>query len=293
MSDRSGGFYSDEHKARFRRRSVEVRRGGPASRLCGARTRTGGRCGRPPLAGHTRCLRHAGPHAARAHRVRQLKALAVGKLSVEAFEHQEARRATNAVRNAWRRDPWLAGATIDLGEHEERFQRESGVARLNTIAPAVLDWLRWRYRRLQIDRHRDEDWARVLFEEYPRRVQQAGTPPPEFDPSQQGAPPRWKVGWTAPQSKRHSLDVPRARAKLPITRPFDDPAMVKVSEGRLARVAYEQREVLAPLLKCCAGPDEQRTLVRALAVYLDRPDDRVAYRRWAEIISGLQTPGQA
>ena len=68
-------------------------------------------------------------------------------------------------------EPWRPGQTIDLGAFEERFLIESGSARLGAavrVPPAVLDWLRWRYRRLKIDRKRDEEWLRVLREDYPR-----------------------------------------------------------------------------------------------------------------------------
>ena len=287
----TGGFYSDVHAAKFMARAESARRGGPDSRICGARTRSGGVCQQPPLVAHTRCLRHAGPHHARLHRQRQLQAFARGKLPLEAFERFEARRAVNALRNAWRRDPWTPGQTIELGEHEERFQTESGLARLNEpVAPAVLDWLRWRYRRLQVDRRRDIEWARVVREEYPRRVRDAGPAPAEYDSTAQGvSSPRWTAGAPSSRSKRLRDDAPhlppaaaRAAGK---SSSVDD---IDVSKEVLARVAYQQRDVLAPLLSLCAGPREQGMLIRELAIYLDRPTDLAAVQSWTSLVSMLR-----
>lgn len=287
----TGGFYSDEHAARFMSRAEATRRGGVDSQICGARTRTGGRCGQPPLAGGRRCLRHAGPHHARQHRQRQLRAFAEGRLPAEAFARMETRRAANALRNAWRRDPWTPGQTIDLGEHEQRFLIETGIARLGApVAPAVLDWLRWRYRRLQVDRRRDEEWWRIVRDEYPRRVRDAGDPAPNYDPPVSGfGQPRWTASPPSARSKRLRDDAPHAPAlfRQAIVKPsyLDE---IEISETDLARVAYEQRDVLAPLLSLCTGTREQRMLIRELAIYLDRPTDLAAVRRWTALVTTLR-----
>ncbi len=288
----AGGFYSDVHAARFMARAANVRRGGDHSRICGARTRSGGACQQPPLAGATRCLRHAGPHHARHHRQQQLQAFAEGRLSNEAFARVEARRAANALRNAWRRDPWTPGRTIDLGEHEARFLTESGLARQSApVAPAVLDFMRWRYRRLQVDHRRDGEWARVVNEEYPRRVRDAGPPPAGHDPGACAvAKPVWTARTPATGSKRLRSDSTRVSSPEPAAQtiqpsPFDD---TEVSESRLAQVAYEQRDVLAPLLSFCTGTREQRFLIRELAIYLDRPTDLAAVRSWTSLVSMLR-----
>jgi len=288
----NGGFNSDEQRANFLAASERVRLGGSDAKICGARTKTGGVCRQAALKGGTRCLRHAGPHHARLHRQRQLKAFARGTLPREDFERFETRRAVNALRSAWRRDPWTPGETIDLGEHEDRFRLESGLAALSRpIAPAVLDWLRWRYRRLQIDRRRDSEWARVVSEDYPHRLRDAGSPPPEFDPGAVGAVrPRWAAEPPLSRSKRLRDDRPHApprtgqhQAMQPS--PFDE---IEVSESQLAQVAYEQRDVLAPLMGLCTGTREQRLLIRELAIYLDRPTDLAAMRRWTAMVSTLR-----
>ena len=63
---------------------------------------------------------------------------------------------------------------------------------------------------------------------------------------------------------------------------------IQVSEEVLARVAYQQRDVLAPLLSFCAGPREQRMLIRELAIYLDRPTDLAAVRSWTARVTALR-----
>jgi len=213
-------------------------------------------------------------------------------MSSEAFARVEARRMANAVRNAWRRDPWTPGRTIDLGEHEQRFLTESGLACQSApVPPAVLDWLRWRYRRLQLDHRRDGEWARVVNEEYPRRVRDAGPPPAGHDPSA-GAVDKsvWTVRTPATGSKRLRSDPmrvsspePAARAMMPT--PFDS---IDVSEADLARVAYEHRDILGPLLRLCHGMSEQRLVIRELAIYLHRPTDLAAVRSWASLVSTLR-----
>ncbi len=213
-------------------------------------------------------------------------------MSSEAFARMEARRTLNALRNAWRRDPWMLGRTIDLGEHEARFLTESGLAcQFAPVAPAVLDWLRWRYRRLQVDHRRDGEWARVVSEEYPRRVRDAGPPPAGHDPSA-GALDRsvWTARTPATGSKRLRSDPTRVLSPEPAAHtvkpsPFDD---IEVSESRLAQVAYEHRDILGPLLGLCHGMSEQRLVIRELAIYLHSPTDLAAMRRWTSLVSTLR-----
>lgn len=288
------GFLSEDHAESFAARRQDCNRGSGNQLVCGARTRGGGACQQPPLTGHTRCLRHAGPKAARALRERQIVALAAGRMSPAEFERHELRRSANRLRDAWKRDPWAPGQTIDLGVHEDRFQTESGLARLDqSVAPAVVDWLRWRYRRLQIDRRRDDEWARVVLEEYPRRVRKAGMPPPGYDPSATGSATRvWLVGEARRQSKRSRGDA-RRRAAATERRPHRVPSPrgaghSSADESRLALVAYEQRDVLAPLLDLCADEDEQRALVRTLADYLDQPANLDSMHRWIGAVSELR-----
>lgn len=278
------GFLSEEHEDAFVSARAGHNRGGAWRRVCGASTRGGGVCQQPPLSGHTRCLRHAGPKAAQALRLRQIAELAAGRLTPAEFERRELRRAANRTRETWKRDPWAPGRTIDLGDHEERFQVESGVAAAGVpIAPAVLDWLRWRYRRLQIDRQRGNEWVRVIHEEYPRRLRDAGPAPVHSDPrAATGIQPLWSASSPPVGSRRLGEDRPRppAPTRNGNTMKPDRLDNIEVREDRLAEVAYQQRDVLAPLLALCFGAGEQRALIRALAIYLDRPTDLAAMRYW-------------
>lgn len=75
----------------------------------------------------------------------------------------------------------MLGTTIDLGAHEDAL-RAALAARgvpydMRTLAPAVADWLRWKFRRYQIDRTDAARWERVLAGDLPRRVKDAGPPP--------------------------------------------------------------------------------------------------------------------
>lgn len=288
----TGGFYSPEHEATFYKARSRHARGGEDAEICGARTRSGGVCSQMPLRGGKRCLRHAGPHAARAHRERQMHDLALGRITFEAFIRAEARRAVNRLRWDWKKNSWHPGQTIDLGVYEERFRSESGIARLGASArvpPAVLDWLRWRYRRLQIDRKRNEEWLRVLREDYPRRVREAGPPPaPEDTPAPTTAPsPLWRAERVSVTSKRQRLDAPRVVSE-PEPRQLQEREMPEsLDESALALFVAEHRDVLAPLLGKCRSWSEQRTVILALHEYLGAPEDEGAGARWRDAVTEL------
>src|SRR5690606_12457668 len=131
-------------------------------------------------------------------------AVQLGRMSWEDFARAEAKRAANRLRARWKKDPWAPGRTIDLGSYEERFQIELGRPdeRGHVIAPAVLDWLRWKFRRLQVDRQRDNEWAAVLRFDYPDRGRAAGQAPGiELLPPEPGAAV-WSAGPPATTSKR-------------------------------------------------------------------------------------------
>lgn len=292
----TGGFYSPEHEARFHEAAKRMARGGADSEICGARTRTGGVCRQPRLRGGKRCLRHGGPHAARAHRERQLHDLALGRIRFEAFSRAEAKRAVNRLRWEWKKNPWQPGQTIDLGAFEERFRIESGIARLGAgvrVPPAVLDWLRWRFRRLQIDRKRDEEWLRVLREDYPRRVRDAGPPPSMGTAPHINAPePLWRAERVGVRSKRQRRDAPRAVPEPPTRKLRERPVPDDIDENALALMAAEHRDTLAPLLDKCRSEKEQRTVILALREYLAAPTDSGAGARWRDAVTELWSRGQ-
>lgn len=281
-----GGFYSSEQEANFKAANVLHRRGGQAETVCGARTRAGGHCRGKPIIGSKRCLKHAGPHAARAFRERQLLDLARGKISLEEFSKYEARRAANRLRDQWKKNPWLPGTTIQLGEYEQAFIDESGLAHgSEPVAPALLDWLRWRYRRLQIDRKRDAEWIQVLRIEFPRRVRDMGVPSKEdlITLEQRHTPGLWTVGKPVPFSRRHNLDRPKLETKpkrgaLPRIRLRDD------DPEALARILCEHHLLLGQLFAKCRDAAEKLSVIAALQSYLSDPTEPKAVQRWAETV---------
>ncbi len=296
-----GGFYSDEQKANFRAANVLHRRGGPNEVVCGAQTRTGGQCQQKPLQGSRRCLRHAGPHAARAFRERQLQDVRRGNITPEEFAAYEARRAANRLRDNWKKNAWLAGRTIDLGEYEWTFQQESGISQRNDpLAPAVLDWLRWKYRRLQIDRKRGAEWVRVLREELPRRIEAAGTPTLEDLAliEQHAASTSTSAYWTAdgkklPFSKRQNLDQPRALSAKAVVRvpgPRKGKRRAEPSDEEILALCVKHGATLRGLFEKCRDDKERSAVVAALHDYDSKPDDTKALSRWAETVRILNTP---
>lgn len=167
------GFHSSQHRLAFEQGRERFQRGGPCAEACGARTRAGSPCLDVPLGdGGGRCLRHAGPKAARAYRERQLAQMQTGALAPDAFARAEARRARNALLDAWKKNPAVPGATIDLGPDEADFGAAAGRLGVNVAAlyPAVADWLRWRWQRHGIDCPSEATWLRAVREVLPRKI---------------------------------------------------------------------------------------------------------------------------
>lgn len=286
------GFYTETQERNFRKANERVRRGGSDAAVCGARTRTGGACLALPVKGSVRCIKHCGPKVARAHRERQKQMFLSGKLPAAEWQRAEAKRAANRLRETWKRNPWEPGSTIDLGEHEWTFGREAGLQGRPTMPPAVLDWLRWKYRRLQIDRKRDTDWMRVLREELPKRTNAAGPPPEavivEAEHERASVARLWHASDTAQFSKRTRPDRPAVRA--PETRPSlrrrGPPALqaVTTEEERadLSMFIYQHIDVLGPMFEQCRE-HERMEIVTALRAFLCDPSDRGARDRWMRI----------
>lgn len=169
------GFRSQTQAENFEAAARLHRRGGPLSPACGARSKTGRTCTQVPISGSVRCLRHAGPDAARVHRQNQLAGLRTGRVSPPEFARAEARRARNRLVEGWKRNPSLPGQTIDLGPNEGRFQAALGALGVDpgTALPALADWLRWRFQRMQLDRSDDVAWTRAVLTNLPRRMADA------------------------------------------------------------------------------------------------------------------------
>jgi hypothetical protein len=170
------GFKSDAQRDNFEAATKLHRLGGPLAKTCGARLPGGkGLCGSPPVRSEKRCLSHGGPHAARRFRVRQLRELATGKLSPAEWARAEDRRARNVLKDRWKKDPRVLGATIDLGPDEWAF-RDAAKQRdvdVDALYPAIADWLRWQWQRNQRDRGNLEAWMRICRSDLPKRTEKA------------------------------------------------------------------------------------------------------------------------
>lgn len=318
------GFWHEEHEAALGAARVRVQRGGPDAVVCGARNRTGAACLNLPIReGKGRCMNHAGPHAARLHRERQRQAFLSGKISHTEWSKAEARRAANRLGWAWKKNPWVPGTTIDLGpaEHDLRADLLRRGLDVATLAPAVADWLRWRYRRTQIDRQDERGWLRTLVEVLPGRITKAG-PRPDAMPADVGADvvagaevaytaepsnaaqPRTRAPvkvrtWTpdgessARTSKRLRDDTPRApkvirgkgygRRGRPRTQPPKEEEMDDLMAAYRAH-----RVTVAPMLERCRSEGEQLAVLRALRDFMADPSDAGARDRWCTYVRTLR-----
>jgi hypothetical protein len=205
-----------------------------------------------------------------------------GKIGHAEFALSEAKRAANRLRDQWKKDPWLHGRTIDLGEHEMAFQGElyhwSG-SRL--LAPAIMDWLRWKFRRLQIDRLQNEAWALLLRDELPRRIRLAGDEPPAGWTEQRPVEPAaWEASGVPVASKRIRRDIARVRREpQPQALPTLSP-LAEIDADVIAKIVSDCREVLAPLLARCVTDDERSGLVAALVQYVQEPHSASRRADW-------------
>jgi hypothetical protein len=170
------GFIDDNHRIAFEAARERVRRGGPEALCCGARLRSGGLCGHPPVSGSKRCRLHCGPVVSRQLRDIEIEQLARGELAHEDFAARDARRAANRTRDRWKRDPWQPGQTLDLGPHEECFVTAMIFAghRPERLAPAVLDACRWKWRRFMVDRRNEAAWQAWCSSDLHVRIEGAG-----------------------------------------------------------------------------------------------------------------------
>lgn len=287
-------LHSSEHQTNFAAARARHCRGGADEVLCGARLRSGGACRQKPLAGHSRCIRHAGPHAARAFRERQRAAFRTGKISAVEFERAEARRAANRLRDRWKKNPWTPGQTIDLGEHEWAFRHESGIASrsMASVPPGVLDWLRWKYRRLQLDRRRDSEWRRVVISELPNRVERAGPPTADnFVEAENGDGPPTTVWRVDPTEKTYSKRRRADKQKMPKrTRRLKALPVRPSSESdtrELAEIVHRHSAALSPLFAKCASAADQLVLATAFRDLVAHPGDSQAHWRWAQTLRSL------
>lgn len=276
-------------------------RGGPLAPACGARTRNGGACTNPPIKeSKRRCLSHCGPKAANAYRERQKRRFEAGQISAEEWNRAEARRAANRLGEAWKKDPWVLGRTIDLGEHEAAFVEALGGIDVAALSPAVVDWLRWKYQRLQIDTRNDAAWMDVRLNKLPARVESAGKRSEATLGSAAGTNGVLGVwqpskGSSAAPSRRSLPDHPRApqpprrSAVARAGRPRVRPASAD-EQKELLDLYRDYVSVLRPIMELTNGEAKQWAVLRTLRAYLNSPQDAAAHQRWLELAQATIVP---
>jgi hypothetical protein len=271
------GFLNDRHRTAFELARDEHRRGGALAKCCGAHTRNGTACGMPPLKGHTRCLRHAGPHAARRHRDEQLHELAAGRLDPAVFEKAEKRRAANRMRQLWKKDPWISGSTLALGSHEDAFRASLTALgwRVEDIPPAVLDWARWRFRRLQIDRQQDTGWAEALVE-LRDQVARAGHPADELRADCGGGAAFFTPDRVSGYSRRTRLDISNTRSE--VSKQVKARRSKPANAADLFELLRRHRSDLATVLALCASDEDRHVSRRAIGACWTRTRQRLPGR---------------
>ena len=295
-----GQFQNDAHREKFFSRRDLRRFGGRDAEVCGANTKTGKTCENVPVkGGNGRCLLHCGPKLARAVRDRQLADLKAGRITPAEWQVFEGRRIRNRLQNTWKKSPWFPGQTINLGEHEITFRAhcEELTVRPEYLAPAVLDWLRWRFRRLQVDRRDDVKWSHTVRVELPERVHKAGPMPEGWMPRAEFAASEeamHRVESTVVIYKRQRPDHVARKAKIAVQRrlrPGRPPSAKRVLSDieELAGLFHEHRATLGPLFAMCRGQEEQRDLLAALREFKERPEDRAAQFRWFGLVNGLSS----
>jgi hypothetical protein len=243
----------------------------------------------PPLQGHTRCLRHAGPKAARAHREVQLRALASGRLDPTVFRVAEQKREANRLRWLWKKHgPWISGSTIDLDVHEAAFANELRGAGwvISHLPPALIDRMRWKFRRLMLDRRKPEKWMEVLAE-LPAQVQAAG-PPPEEAADSILKPATFSAPESLPTySRRRRLNLDRdtcSRAPQDPIVPRGRKKPTTLAAGDLLEVLVHRRSEIAPVLARCETDKDRLRVAASYKRLLHEGSDPKAYRDWLAVL---------
>jgi hypothetical protein len=277
-------FYSDLHEERFLAARALARPGGEHAKICGARTRTGKVCGKVPLKGHDRCLAHAGRTAAREFRERQYQAMLRGKLPYAVFAKAEEKRAVNRLRNAWKRDPWANGRTIDLGPHEARFQEALGTPRGTPRRSRPLCWtgsagafVGCKSTGTMIGSGSRPCGANTkpgLTVPVPRPL--AGSRWPDRNPS----------GLSRRQVQDRRRAVQDKEAKMPPAKSVQ--SLDQDDRAELSQLVTQARDVLAPLFALCLGEDEAMQVAVRFRDTVKYPENSEARRRWLEIQSALR-----
>jgi hypothetical protein len=284
------GFLNERHRATFEAARSDHRRGGSLAETCGAKARNGGICKLPPLRGHTRCLNHAGPTAARQYRDHQLKELAAGRLDPAAFEAAEQRRAANRLKWLWKKHgPWVPGSTISLGVHEDGFAEglEAAGHRATNLPPGIADALRWKYRRHMVDRKQPAEWGKAL-EGLCNRVLTAGEPPPDITSGTQWRPCFETPSALSPYSRRRILNRDRLLVEGPQKATSGKPkAAAPDVSSDLNMILIQHHADLAPVLARCHTAEDRLRVAAGYDRIIAEPAEVQARRDWMALLRGL------
>ena len=277
------GLHDEKHRRAFLEGAVRTRFGAVGAPVCGAKTRDGGTCKKRPLAGERRCLRHAGPAAAKRYHRRLFEAFGRGEIGFEEWQDRMQRRLVNRLPRLWKKNPWAPGATIDLGDFEERFRADLALGDINAgrLSPATLDRARWRWRRLCHDRKRPVDWATFLRDDLPKRIDRDGPRPPDTDAGAAIVAAFRVEAVLPPASKRRRLDLPCPAATTPKPRlPRGGRVAHVIDDSRLAALWPEHGATLLRLVGFDGDERTLRWLAGLLARVLDAPEDAAAAEAW-------------
>lgn len=302
---------SEETKAKFLAAQALRQPGGPLAETCGAGTGAGAPCGGVPVPnGNGRCIRHCGTTVARAFRARQEKEFLAGRLAPDDWHRFEGRRASNRLRDKWKKNQWYAGRTIDLGSAEADFLNQCWAQGVDTapLAPAVVDWCRWKYKRKIIDLKQPSRFAATLRDELPARIKAAGARPAadsdimltQPDPrqmwcykaklpragSRRAQPDRPRTAPTAPpdtSSPRRARGWPKDMKR----RKKIEPEFLYISEDELADVVSAHSATLLPLFKKCRSDEDRKQVALAFARMLAVPDCAGTAAAWRSTIKEL------
>lgn len=244
---------------------------------------------------------HAGPHAANLHRQRVWRQVQSGKVSFAEWEERERRRDASRIKRLWKADPWLAGSTIDLGEHEGTFRNELSALGydLFDMPPSILDWLRWAFRRTQIDRNEQVRWREALERELPDRLRLVSPRPAHQETEHAaneltGAHPVWRTANVEdnPRGKRRRSgrqyrfdpvqDV-QHQSPRPGRQHNTQPGEDEITN--LYRHYRESRETLWPILENCTEEHEKLRVLRAWRDRVERPESQAALKHWIGIVA--------
>ena len=172
------GFLSEDHKENFQLAGRRVGNGGPDASQCGART---------ALGAHEK-NRHRKPECDVLGTLGHIMRGCIGSvnceispwaISFDEWHRAEIKRAANRLQDQWKKNPWHPGQTIDLAGYELDFVDALQTYSLNpdALPPAVVDWLRWKYRRYRIDQDKSQAWTYIIHRDLKARLSKAGPRP--------------------------------------------------------------------------------------------------------------------